>query len=379
MDSTIYSKENPFSAKVIERYLLTNSHSSKATYHIVLDIEGSGYTYQVGDSIAIIPSNQERLVEKTLRALKLSGEDHVVDKKGQIQTLKHFLTTKANLREVSRKFLQTLAEKQIDSEKQKELLHLLDAENRTLLKTFIEHHEIWDLLEKHKEVAFLPEELPTLVMPLLPRFYSIASSPLLSPNHVHLTVALLTYEAGGHERKGVATHYLAEQALYEQSSVPVYIQPSKDFKLPALDVPIIMIGPGTGVAPFRAFMQERSQKPTRNWLFFGERNKTSDFFYEKEWIDLINANQLRLDTAFSRDQEEKIYVQHKMLANGADFYRWLEEGAFLYVCGDAKRMAKDVEDTLLTIIQTFGKKSEEEAREYIKNLRQQKRYLRDVY
>jgi sulfite reductase (NADPH) flavoprotein alpha-component len=216
-------------------------------------------------------------------------------------------------------------------------------------------------------------------MPLLPRFYSIASSHKVTPNEIHLTVALVKYEADGNLRHGVATNYLAHIAQMHTPSVPIYLQPNHGFTLPAKhETPIIMIGPGTGVAPFRGFLFERlaCQAPGKNWLFFGECNKAHDFFYENDWIKF---NNLRLTTAFSRDQEHKVYVQHKMLEHARELYEWITSGAYLYVCGDAHRMAKDVEATLHQILQEQGKMDEAGAKAFVKQLRTDKRYLRDVY
>jgi sulfite reductase (NADPH) flavoprotein alpha-component len=259
----------------------------------------------------------------------------------------------------------------------------LEENNRDALKAYLKLHEIWDLLLFHFEVHLTPQELADLLMPLLPRFYSISSSQRYVGEEVHLTIAPLEYESNGHKRRGVCTHYLCELVELHNPVVPVFIQPSHGFKLPEdLLAPIVMIGPGTGVAPFRAFLQERvlhHQTKGKHWLFFGEWNRSSDFFYEEDWLLFEQKGYLRLDAVFSRDQEEKIYVQHKMFEHGEELFKWLEEGAYLFVCGDAERMAKDVEATLLTIIQEYGKKDLLEAREYIKRLRQHKRYLRDVY
>jgi sulfite reductase (NADPH) flavoprotein alpha-component len=217
----------------------------------------------------------------------------------------------------------------------------------------------------------------------LPRFYSISSSQRCVGEEIHLTVAPLEYESNGHKRRGVCTHYLCQLVELHDPVIPIFVQSSHGFNLPQdLHIPLVMIGPGTGVAPFRAFMQERllhHQSKGRHWLFFGEWNRDYDFFYEEDWLEFSKQGHLRLGLAFSRDQEQKVYVQHKMWEAGEELFQWLEEGAYLYVCGDAQRMAKDVEVALQSIIQEFGKKEAQAAKEYIKHLRQQKRYLRDVY
>jgi sulfite reductase (NADPH) flavoprotein alpha-component len=243
-------------------------------------------------------------------------------------------------------------------------------------------HELWDLIEHHPEVHFSPEEIVDLAMPLLPRFYSIASSQKVHPNEIHLTIAYLRYETRGITRMGVCTHYLCQLADLHHPVVPVYIQPSHDFKLtPDQDRAIIMIGPGTGVAPFRSFMQDREARGDtgKSWLFFGEWTSAHEFFYEDEWKRWEASGLLKLDTAFSRDQEHKIYVQHRLKEKGSEIYQWLERGAILYICGDAHQMAKDVEQTLKDIIQEHGNTDAAGAQSYIKRLRAEKRYLRDVY
>jgi sulfite reductase (NADPH) flavoprotein alpha-component len=221
-----------------------------------------------------------------------------------------------------------------------------------------------------------------MLSPLLPRFYSIASSQLVVGDEIHLTVAGLRYNSNGHERFGVCTHYLCDLAPLNEAVISLYIQPHHGFTLPKeKEADIIMVGPGTGVAPFRGFMQERAlhQGTGRNWLFFGERSYQEDYFYRHFWQDLETRSLLKVNTAFSRDQEHKIYVQHRMLEHGAEIFRWIDNGAYFYVCGDAQRMAKDVETTLLQIIQIYGSKTEQEAKEYLKKMRTDKKYLRDVY
>jgi sulfite reductase (NADPH) flavoprotein alpha-component len=215
----------------------------------------------------------------------------------------------------------------------------------------------------------------------MPRFYSIASSPKVYADEIHLTVAYSSAHVDGHLIVGVGSHFLCEQAHIESTPIPLYIQPSNHFTLPTPTTSIILIGPGTGIAPFRAFIQERlaTQAEGHNWLFFGERNRATDFYYGDYWTALEAQGRLRLDTAFSRDQAEKIYVQHKMLENKKALWEWLQQGAHLYVCGDAERMAKDVDAALQQIVQEEGLLTEEEARKYLKTLRQEKRYLLDVY
>ena len=378
-----YSKAYPFLARIKERYNLCKEGSQKSTFHVVLDLEGSGIVYQAGDSIAVQPTNDQLIVEKMLQSLQAKGDQIISDKhsKEPVQ-LKDYLTRKVNLAEVPKKLIAELAKRQIAQEK-KERLELLVAEGqKELLKEYQAAHEVWDALAENEEVLFSAEELCHMLQPLLPRFYSIASSMNAVGNEVHLLVAALTYETNGYQRCGVCTDYLCHRAPLNIPMIPVYIQPSHGFTVPEQsDASLIMIGPGTGVAPYRAFMQERQAKQSTglNWLFFGEWHQATEFFYEEEWRRLTEEGQLRLDAAFSRDQEHKVYVQHKMLEHGKELFKLLENKAHVYVCGDAQRMAKDVDAALHAIVKEHGNLDEAGAKDYVKKLRADKRYLRDVY
>jgi sulfite reductase (NADPH) flavoprotein alpha-component len=381
--SEIYSKQHPFLASMKERYTVSKPGSKKNTQHIVLDLRGSGIRYEVGDSIGIFPQHDPDLIDRTLQALRVTGKEIIQDKQtGARISLVDYLTAKANITDISPKLLRAVAARQPDRDKKHLLEELQQESNREICKAYLQKHEVWDFLLANEEVALTPQELADLLMPLLPRFYSIASSQRFVGEEVHLTVAPLEYESNGHKRRGVCTHYLCQIVDLHTSVVPIFVQPSHGFSLP-LDphVPLIMIGPGTGIAPFRAFLQERllHESKGKHWLFFGEWNRAYDFFYEEEWQEFGKKGHLRVDLAFSRDQEHKIYVQHKMWEQGEELFQWLEGGAYLYVCGDAQRMAKDVEAMLQSIIQEFGRKEAQAAKDYIKRLRQQKRYLRDVY
>jgi sulfite reductase (NADPH) flavoprotein alpha-component len=379
-----YNKQNPFLASIKERYSLTKAGSKKKTQHLVLDLRGSGLTYEVGDSIGIYARHDPELIQKTLDAMKATGHESVRHKQtGEVVSLFEFLASQGNITDISPKLLREVLARQTDSDKKHLLEELLQETHRDALKEYLRNHEVWDFLLAHHEVTFSPQDLTDLLMPLLPRFYSISSSQKYVGDEVHLTVAPTEYESNGHKRRGVCTHFICELVELHNPIVPIFIQSSHGFRLPEdLETPIVMIGPGTGIAPFRAFLQERllhHKVKSRHWLFFGEWNRDYDFFYEEEWNHFERHGHLRLDLAFSRDQAHKIYVQHKMQEHGAELFKWLEEGAFLYVCGDAQRMAKDVESTLQSLIQEFGLLDAAQAREYIKRLRQQKRYLRDVY
>ncbi len=324
-------------------------------------------SYSVGDSIAVLPRHSEELVQRTLSALAATGDEMVVDgRQGDSVTLRELLTARRNITRLQKATLKLIP-------------HRVNVDDKEAVKRFAESHELWDALEG-SPVGLQP--LVDTLPPILPRFYSIASSPLVSPRKVELTIAGVRYEAGGHPRAGVCTEYLCKQVEIGERGVPVYIQPSATFRLPEDGaVPIIMVGPGTGVAPFRAFMQEREARGAtgRNWLFFGDRNRATDYLYEAEWERWQKMGLLRLSLAFSRDQVEKVYVQQRMREQGADVWTWLEQGAYLYVCGNADRMAPDVEAALLEVIALHGARTPEAARLYLKELRVAGRYLRDVY
>lgn len=373
-----YNKNNPFVASIKERYSLCKPGSGKETQHIILDMKGSGIHYEVGDSVAVFPENDPYLVQRTLDVMGANGTEIINDKRTNNKwELRTFLTKKAGITEFSKKFVIELAKKQMDPVKKKRLEDTLESS----FKEYQATRELWDALLENIEVKFDIQELCDLMMPLMPRFYSISSSRNVVGEEVHLTVALLSYKTNEQLRRGVCTHYLCNLAPLNEPVVPIYFQSGKEFTVPKdPNVPIIMVGPGTGIAPFRAFMQERILKESgKNWLFFGEWHKNHNFFYEDFFVGLESQGSLRLDLAFSRDHVRKVYVQHKMLEAGKELYEWLQNGALLYVCGNASAMAKDVEVALHHIVQEHGSLSEEQTKAFIKQLRQEKRYLRDVY
>ena len=357
-----YDRQNPFHSKVVSRYRLNATDSSKETWHIVLDLKGSNISYRPGDSIAIYPENDDHSVQKILEAQNISPDASVEDPRtGQNMTFLQWLTKKANLSKPTTKLLEAVG---------------LNEEMAAL-------YTVPELLQEHPGKFSSASELMPHLAPLLPRFYSISSSQMSVGDEVHCTIANVRYEVNNKPRVGVCSHYLCSMLEERLSKVAVYIQPTKDFILPEDNmVPIIMIGPGTGVAPFRAFMQERLHRGAhtdKNWLFFGERHEKQDFFYQEYWNTLVKQGHLRLDAAFSRDQEHKVYVQHKMWENRKELWQYLQDGAKLYVCGDANRMAKDVDAMLQQIASSEGGLSVDEAKAYFTALRKEKRYLRDVY
>ena len=368
--SNQFSRLNPFHAVIKDRYPLTKPGSTKETHHVVLALTNSQMTFKVGDSVGIYGDNDPSLVQRIITALKISPETAIVHPRTQEQlSIKTFLTQKANISRLTSSFLKVF--------KQDELLS-----NKAALDHYLATHDILDFLLQVSHLPFSLQDLVAAFSPLLPRFYSVASSLLVHPQEAHLTVTVSTYHHQGELRYGVASHFLTHLAEIEKTPIPCYVQSTPHFTLPHdHSIPLIMVGPGTGVAPFRGFLQERILQQTtgKHWLFFGERHRNYDFFYEDFWVHLVRQDKLSLDLAFSRDQTDKVYVQHKLYEKGPEVWQWLQEGAHFYVCGEADPMAKDVESTLLRICQDFGSLTHPEAQHYIKQLRSQKRYLTDVY
>lgn len=378
-----YHRDTPFLATMADRYSLCKKGSKKNTFHVVLNLEGSGIKYRPGDSFGIIPFHDPELVQKTLQSMNATGDEEIFSSRTHTTfPLRQFLQEKANITTVSKQLLTEIFNRQTNETKKAELGFLLEKENKLALKEYLGARELWDLLLEQSEVLFTPQELCDLLMPMLPRFYSIASSQHVVGDEVHFTVSELVFTSNHHQRLGVCSHYLHNLVSLGEKSIPVFVQPTKDFLLPENpDIPIIMIGPGTGVAPFRAFLQERIfQNATgKQWLFFGEWHRDQQFFYEEYWRELESQGKLTLDLAFSRDQSEKVYVQHRMVEKGRAFYEWIMEGAVIYVCGEAERMAAGVDHALHQIIKEHGGLSDEETTAFVKDLRKAKRYLRDVY
>ena len=379
----VINRHHPVKSTIKERYPLTKTGSTKHTYHVSLDFNDAPIRFKVGDSIGIYPQNDPHLVQHLIEAISAQGNEIIHDPRtGTPLSLREFLSYKANLSRMTGSFLKLFYECETLHDKKNNLHRLLQQENKPLLSQYLSTHDPLDLFKEYHDVRVPLQELCAQFGPLLPRFYSVASSQLIFKNEVHLTVALFAFTHQGEQRYGVGSHFLCHLARINETEVPIYVQPAHYFTLPTDDnAPIIMIGPGTGVAPYRAFMQERLAKGAqgKNWLFFGERNRKFDYFYEEDWEQWISQGKLKVDLAFSRDQSEKIYVQHRMYENAKELWVWLEEGAYFYVCGDAHRMAKDVEAMLQRIAQEQGSMSEEAAKAYVKNLRSQKRYLADVY
>ncbi|MCB1109657.1 MAG: sulfite reductase [Chlamydiia bacterium] len=363
---TEYNKDNPFPAKIVERYILNKEGSTKKTYHLTLDLSGSNISYRPGDAIAIFPENPEEDVNALLSALNLSGHEEVTDpRSGMTLPAAHFFKKKANLIRIPTPLLKLTGDADLINNK----------DTRT---QFVANHDLIDFFEHYPPTIPL-QELISYFAPLLPRFYSIASSPMTHPQSVDLLVATFTYCHGNKKRQGLGSHFLCDTAQMHHTPIPLYLHPTPHFVLPEdPKAPLIMVGPGTGVAPYRAFLEHREAEKASgtNWLFFGERNRATDYYYEAFFESLQKKDFLRLDLAFSRDQEEKLYVQHLLLKHGAAVWGMLQQGAYFYICGDARQMAKDVTEALHTIVETHG---EQDPKPYIKELRKTKRLLLDVY
>jgi sulfite reductase (NADPH) flavoprotein alpha-component len=380
-----YSKDRPFPARISENRLLSKPGSAKETRHFVVDLRGSGLHYKAGDSLGVFPSNRPAEVDELLQRLGATGEEKVSPAMLKLPapiSLRDALTDRLALAKPTRKILETFAAKATHPDEKARLGGLLAPESKELLTQFLEQREFVDLLAEFPSAKLTPQEFVDHLRKLMPRLYSIASSSKVYPSDVHLTVAIVRYETNHRERVGVCSTFLSDRAQVGATPVPVFVSDSH-FGPPedgAKDC--IMVGPGTGIAPFRAFLQDRvaAGASGRNWLFFGDQKRATDYLYEEEWQEYLAKKQLaRFDTAFSRDQATKVYVQDRMRENAAELWSWLQGGAHFYVCGDARRMAKDVDTALHDIVAEQGKMSVEQAAEFVKQLKKDKRYLRDVY
>lgn len=370
-----YSRKNPFPAPLKERVLLNGQGSAKETIHLEFDLEGSGLSYEAGDALAVIPQNTSELVDDLLQAAQLEGASQVTLKDDDF-SLREALTSQLDITALTKPVL-TRYNEFAKSEKLDAIIN-----DKKELTHYIHGRDMVDLLTDFPAENLPADALVNCMRKLPPRLYSIASSPKAHADEVHLTVGVVRYDANGRPRQGVCSSYLADR-VDEGREVQVFLTPNKSFKLPSdPDTPIIMVGPGTGIAPFRAFIEERKATGAtgKNWLFFGDQHYLTDFLYQTEWQDYLADGILnKLDVAFSRDQKQKVYVQDRMREKAKELYSWLLDGAYFYVCGDASRMAHDVDQALHDIVAQEGGLSDEEAMEYVKELKTDKRYLRDVY
>ncbi len=369
-----YTKQNPYTATLLTRQKITGRDSGKDVRHIEIDLEGSGLAYQPGDALGVWYENSSELASAVAGAVGLSGIESV-DVDGESLSIHSALVRKYEITAANPQLVTKFAELS-GSEK---LLALTADKDK--LREYALNTQIVDVL-KEQQTKLSAEELVSLLRRLTPRLYSIASSQSEVDEEVHLTVGIVEYEQGGEVRQGGASSFLGHR-LEEGDEVKVFIEHNNNFKLPQDDsTPIIMVGPGTGIAPFRSFIQERENRGAegKNWLFFGDRTFTQDFLYQVEWQKYLKSGALsRLDVAFSRDQHEKVYVQHRILEQAPLVWQWLKDGAYIYICGDATKMAKDVHEALVIIAEQQGGLSQERAEEYLNELRKAKRYQRDVY
>lgn len=371
-----FSKRNPFHAEVLENVVLTGRGSSKETRHVELSLEGSGLEYRPGDVLGVLPQNDPRLVAALLDRLDLAAETEVELKKEKL-SLREALSNRFEITAATPRFIEQWAE----IAGSEELRELSSSERAKERLAFLGGHHVIDIVDRYPVGDLEVEQLLVGLRPLQPRLYSIASCLEAAPEEVHLTVSTVRYDLHGTERTGVTSGHIAG-LTEEGATVPVYVQSNEHFHLPADDAPILMIGAGTGVAPYRSFMQEREVRGItgKSWLFFGERNFRSDFLYQTEWQDLFRSGVLdQLDLAFSRDSAEKVYVQDRLRRRGREVYSWLEDGASVYVCGDATHMAPDVHAALVEVISGHGGLDAEGAEEYLSEMRRSHRYRLDVY
>lgn len=378
-EQSVYSRTNPFKAEILENINLNGRGSNKETRHLELSLEGSNLEFEPGDSLGIYPENDPELVDQIIQKMNWNSDETItVNKQGETRSLRESLISYYEITVLTKPLLQKAAELTSDDQ----LQQLLSPGKEEELRAYIEGRDLLDLVQDFKFEEVPVSTFVSILRKMPARLYSISSSLRANPDEVHLTIGTVRYDAHGRSRKGVCSIQCADR-IQPGDYLPVYIQRNQNFKLPANpDTPIIMIGPGTGAAPFRAFLQEREELAAqgKTWLFFGDQHFVTDFLYQTEWQQWLKKDVLtKMDVAFSRDTEEKVYVQHRMLERSRELYQWLEEGAVVYICGDEKNMAHDVHKTLIRIIEQEGGVSREQAEAYLAEMQQQKRYQRDVY
>lgn len=374
-----HSRTNPFRAEILDNINLNGRGSAKETRHVELSLEGSGLTFEPGDSLGMFPENEPLLVDQLIREMDWNPEETVVlNKQGDIRSLREALLSHFEITVLTKPLLEKMS-KLTNNEKLQELLETEQADD---LRSYLEGRDLLDLLKDYGPWQGGAAEVVGNLRKIPPRLYSIASSPSANPEEVHLTVGAVRYDAHGRARTGVCSGQCAERTE-PGDTLPIYIQHNPNFKLPDNpSAPVIMVGPGTGIAPFRSFVEEREEVGAdgKSWLFFGDQHFRTDFLYQTEWQQWLEEGSLsKMDVAFSRDNEEKVYVQHRIIENSGEVYQWLQDGAFLYICGDEKRMAHDVHEALVTVLEKEGNMTHEEAEAFMLDLQQQKRYQRDVY
>ncbi|MGH1349922.1 MAG: sulfite reductase subunit alpha [Methyloligellaceae bacterium] len=370
-----WTRKNPYTSVVSTNRLLSGEGSAKEIRHFEFELGDSDIKYEAGDALGVMPVNNPELVSDILGRLNLSADAAV---SGQDAALGTLLTNGFEISMPSKDLIRAIEERAGNDE----LSHIVTHGDKEAMDNFLWSKDSLDLLNLNPEVSFTADEFVGLLKPLQHRAYSISSSSLRNPDQIHLTIASVRYHSHGRDHGGVCSTFLAD-LVSEGDTAGIFLSPNKAFRVPEdNDVPMIMVGPGTGIAPFRAFLHERQERGAKgkNWLLFGDQHRSCDYIYEDEIEEMATAGVLhKLDLAFSRDQAEKVYVQTRMKESGADLYAWLEEGGYFYICGDATRMAKDVDKALHDIVMEHGGRSEEQAVEYVNAMKKEKRYLRDVY
>ena len=381
-DTQKYTRNNPFQATMLVNYVMTDQDSEKETRHVELSID-DGMVYTPGDAVGIQPTNRDAEVDDVLRALHCKGDEKLLNFFKKETTLADALRTELHIGKLTRGSVNAYAKIAPESTPGLDFLKsLAGQDNKSRAEEYVYGREFIDLITEHPGGITDPQQLFTVCGRLTPRMYSIASSQAKAPGTVHTTVRVVRYHTHNRDRQGLCSGHLGERAPVGET-VPIFLHANQNFRLPEdTAAPVIMVGPGTGIAPFRAFLQHREAHghTGQNWLFFGEQRQSSDFLYRDEFHAMLAGGTLqRLDTAFSRDQAKKIYVQDRMKENRAELFQWLERGAYFYVCGDASRMAKDVEATLLDTIANGRNCSPDEAQAYLEAMKKEKRYQLDVY
>lgn len=374
-----YSRTNPFKAEILENLNLNGRGSNKETRHLELSLEGSNLEFEPGDSLGIFPENDTELVDTLIAEMGWNASEAVkVNNQGELKPLREALISNFEITVLTKPLLQ----KAVQFTANNELKELLESAKEQECRDYLYGRDLLDLVRDFAPWEVSLSDFVAILRKIPARLYSIASSSKANPDEVHLTIGTVRYEAHGRDRVGVCSDECAVRAQ-PGDHLPVYVQRNSNFKLPEdPNTPLIMIGPGTGIAPFRSFLEEREEigAEGKTWLFFGDQHFVTDFLYQVEWQQWLKEGVLtRMDVAFSRDTKDKVYVQHRMIENSQAIFKWLEEGAVLYVCGDEKHMAADVHTTLEKIIEKEGAMSTKEASDYLADMQQQKRYQRDVY
>ena len=372
-----YSKANPYQAEVLENINLNGRGSNKETRHIEFLLDNFGEEYEVGDCLVVLPQNDPALVELLMSTLGWDPGDQIqISEDGDTISLEEALTSYFEITKLTRPLLQNAAA-YFDNEALEDKVQ--DSE---WIQNYIEGRDFIDLLNDFPPEELEPEDLYQILRKLPPREYSISSSYQSLPDEVHITVGAVRYNTHGRDRSGVCSVQFAER-IQPGDTVPIYLKRNPNFKFPKDgDTPVIMIGPGTGIAPFRAHMQEREEYGYKGntWLFFGDQHFTTDFLYQTEWQEWLKDGVLeKMNVAFSRDTDQKVYVQHRIAEHSKEFNEWLEKGASIYICGDEKNMAKDVHQAIRNVLVKEQNLTEEDAESYLKQMKKDKRYQRDVY